>query len=488
MDEVPTAAPNTGRQSAWNYVVFALSKSSTLIMMVVLARLLEPAEFGLFAFALLVVNLFDYVKDLGFGAAVVQSRRAWVEIAPTGLLVTTVTGGFAAVVLVVAAPALAQVVDRPDLAAPVRGLAAALVISALGVVPQAKLRRGLDFRGRLIPEAGGALVKTVIAIALALAGQGVWSLVNAQITGVLVTTVLYWRAGGAGLRSGFDRRVFSELFRFALPVSVVTIVAYGIYNVDYLAIGARLGDEVLGLYTLAYRVPELLVLNLCIVVSDVLFSALSRLQDDSAALVGHYRAAVAWVVALAAPIGLGLSVVADPLIRMLYGERYAEAAPMLAFISLFAVVYATSFHTGDVFKALGRPGILTALNVGKLVVMAGPVWWAAGHGAVQVAAMLLAVEVVSSGLRLIVVARVTASPMRPLLGSILRPLLAAAAMAGAVWVLSPLVGGLHPALALVILVPVGVVVYPLALRMTAPTLFTEGKNLTSRFFETRMGG
>lgn len=481
------ATPDTGRQSAWNYVVFTLSKSSTLIMMVVLARLLEPAEFGLFAFALLVVNLFDYVKDLGFGASVVQSRRPWAEIAPTGLIATTITGVLAAAVLVVTAPVLAEVANRPDLAAPVRALAIALVISALGVLPQSALRRRLDFRGRLVPEAGGAAVKTVTAIALAFAGQGVWSLVYAQIIGVTVTTVLYWRAGGAGLRIGFDRTVFGELIRFGLPVSAVTIVAYGIYNVDYLAIGSRLGDEVLGLYTLAYRVPELLVLNLCIVVSDVLFSALSRLQEDSDSLVRHYRGTVVWVVALAAPVGLGLMVVADPLIRTLYGERYADAAPMLALISLFAVVYATSFHTGDVFKAIGRPGILTALNVGKLLVMAVPVWWAAGHGAVAVAAMLVAVEFVSSGLRLWVVARVTASPMRSLLGSILRPMPAAAAMAGAVWLLSLATTGLHPAVALVVLVPVGVLAYPLALRVTAPALFSTGFGLVGRVRDTALG-
>ncbi|MFN7244627.1 MAG: polysaccharide biosynthesis C-terminal domain-containing protein, partial [Dietzia cercidiphylli] len=201
----------------------------------------------------------------------------------------------------------------------------------------------------------------------------------------------------------------------------------------------------------------------------------------------HYRDAVGWVIALAAPVGLGLMVVADPLIRTLYGQRYADAAPMLALISLFAVVYATSFHTGDVFKAIGRPGILTALNVGKLVVMAGPVWWAAGHGAVAVAAMLVAIELVSSGLRLWVLTRVTSSPLRPLLGSILRPLLAAVAMAAVVWLLSLLTEGLHPAVALVVLVPVGMLVYPLALRVTAPVLFSTGVGLIRRARGTTLG-
>lgn len=485
MGEAASSVPDTGRQSAWNYVVFSLSKSSTLIMMVVLARLLDPAEFGLFAFALLVVNLLDYVKDLGFGASVVQSRRPWSEIAPTALLATVTTGFVASLALVLAAPFLAEIVDRPDLTAPVRALAIALLISAVGVIPQARLRRRLDFRGRLLPEATGALVKTVLAIGLAFAGFGVWSLIHAQIAGVLVTTLLYWRAAGAGLRFGLNRAVFGELLRFGLPVSAVTIVAYAIYNIDYLAIGARLGDAVLGLYTLAYRIPELLVLSLCIVVSDVLFSALSRMQHDREGLVRHYREAAVWVVALAAPIGLGLAVVADPLIRTLYGERYADAGPMLALICVFAVVYATSFHTGDVYKAIGRPGVLTTLNVGKLIVMVGPVWFAAGHGAVATAATLVVIELVSSAVRLRVVTRLTDSSLQALLAAISRPLLAAAGMAAVVWALSLTTSQLPPAVALVILVLVGAVVYPLALRITAPALFSAGVRLLSRISGSR---
>ena len=62
------AAPSTARQPAWNYLVFALSKSSTLLMTIVVARILSPTEFGIFALAILVVNLFDYVKDLGVGS------------------------------------------------------------------------------------------------------------------------------------------------------------------------------------------------------------------------------------------------------------------------------------------------------------------------------------------------------------------------------------------------------------------------------------
>ena len=73
--------PATGRQSAWNYLVFGLSKSSSLIMAVVVARLLTPADFGVFALAMLVANIFDYMKDLGVGLALVQRPGDWKRFA-----------------------------------------------------------------------------------------------------------------------------------------------------------------------------------------------------------------------------------------------------------------------------------------------------------------------------------------------------------------------------------------------------------------------
>ena len=84
--------PSTGRQTLWNYLIFALSKSSTLLMTVVVARILTPTEFGVFALAVLVVNLFDYVKDLGVASALVQNRRDWRVLAPTGLTLSVLFG------------------------------------------------------------------------------------------------------------------------------------------------------------------------------------------------------------------------------------------------------------------------------------------------------------------------------------------------------------------------------------------------------------
>jgi len=469
-DQPPAKSANLGKQTIWNYAVFAISKSSTLLMTVVVARLLTPAEFGVFALALLLVNLFDYVKDLGVADALIQSGRPWNRIAPTGLTLSVVFGVIAGAVLAATAGWTAKLLHHPDLAPLIRVLAIALVVSALSVVPLSWLRRDLSFQSRMLPEFVGALVKTTLTIWLAATGHGVWSLVYGQLAGVVITTIMYWWTAPTSFRLGFERDEAKALLRFGIPVTGVTLLAYAIYNVDYLAVGTRLGTTALGLYTLAYRVPDLVVLNLCAVISSVLFSSMSRLQHDCEAMAWRYQRALAIVLALTMPAGIGLAVVAGPLLRTMYGTQYDGAKNILVVLAVYTAVYSVSFHAGDVLKAAGRPGLLTAVNAAKLVLLVGPIWWAAGHSATLVAVALLGVEVVHLVIRMTVVRRVIPLRWAQIASVVGRPLLAAIAMGAAVYGVGLLVGQWSAPLQLALLIPLGIVSYAIALCVTAPDL------------------
>ena len=451
-------------------------------MTIVVARILDPTEFGLFALALLVVNLFDYVKDLGVAAALVQSPREWTSIAPTALTLSVLFGLVASGLLAATAGLSAAALGNPELAGMIRVLAIAMAISALSVVPAAWLRRSMNFSARLAPEGIGALVKTVCTIWLAASGHGVWSLVYGQLAAMAVMTVLYWLVSRTAPTIGLDRKVGAELIRFGIPVTAVTLLAYAIYNIDYLSVGKRLGANDLGLYTLAYRLPELLVLSLCVVVSEVLFSALSRRQDDRNALTSHYMEVLAVVVALTAPIGIGMAAVAPALVSTLYGEKYAGSAPILSVLAIYTVVYSISFHAGDVFKAMGKPGVLTAINAVKLAVLIGPIWWAAGHSATWVAWTLLAVEGVHCIGRMAVLHSMTRVSLAAVAAAVLRPGLAAMVMGAVVLGVSRATQGLSSALQLGLLTVLGICVYAVLLRFTAPHLVRALRLILARRF------
>jgi lipopolysaccharide exporter len=143
-------------------------------------------------------------------------------------------------------------------------------------------------------------------------------------------------------------------------------------------------------------------------------------------------------------------------------------------LSLFTLVYSASFHSGDVYKAIGRPWILTATNAGKFVLMVGPVWWAAGHSIVMVALVLMAVELLHCTIRMMLVQKVITIRLAPLLKSVLRPVPAAACMGVIMMCIGHLTAPLAAPLALAAMVMAGLPIYVLALRLTAPELVRAG--------------
>lgn len=472
--EVPDKAPATGRQSVWNYLVFGLSKSSTLIMTVIVARMLTPADFGLFALALLITNLFDYMKDLGVGAALVQRPGNWNRFAPTGLTLTVITGVVVGVVLAAIAPLGAAMLHQPRLTPMIQVLAIALAISALAVFPDARLRRDLDFRRRLWPQFLGSAAKAALTIALAAAGLGVWSLVYGQLVGTVVTTVLFWSVARTPLKFGFDWHEARHLVRFGISLTAVTLLAYAMYNTDYFFIGRRLGDNALGLYTLAFRLPDLLVISLCVVISDVLLSSLSRLQHSRDLLNEHYLKVTTAAMALTAPTSFLLAAAAPAVIDTMYGPVYAGAAPALGVLAFYVLFMSMTHHSGDLFKAIGRPNIIVFLATGRLALLIPAVWWAAGHSIVMVAVALVLVEIVPFTANALLLRRVANISYRANLRSVLRPMPAAMIMGAVTWVGGQLLVSLPSIAILAVVVPAGLVVYLVALRLTARDLFDMG--------------
>ena len=471
-------------QAILNYVVFGITRCSTMIMTVVLARLLSPADFGLFALGLVLLNLFDYIRDFGVTAALVQHRAPLARLLPTGLSISLVFGlviGLAALGL---APVLADLLGHPELTPIVRALAVALLISSFNAIPQATLRRGLDFGRRLVPEVSGALVKLGVGVGMAAAGTGIWSLVWAQLAGSLVTTLLYWMVVRPPFRLGFENRIAIDLLRFGLPVTAVTFLAYLVYNLPATIVGRRLGAEDVGFYSLGFRLAELTVLSLCTVIGEVLFSALARIQDDKKGLADGYRSAVGTVVAITFPIGLGMAVTAPELVGVLYGSEFAAAAGPLALLSIFVALHSATFHAGDMLKAIGHPAILTYLSVGGLVVLVPAIWIAAGHSLVAVAGTLLGVEVLNFVTRLIIVRRVLGVGIRSQLGIYVGPGSAAIIMACITWQTSAILPHWSPAARLVLLATFATVLYLATLRVFAPVaaarLATAGTALRRR--------
>jgi len=443
----PTAAEteNLGRTAAravlWNYASFASGKVLVLVTMVVLARLLTPGDFGMVAFATIAVNYLSVLKDLGLGGAVIQRRNDTEEAAQTVYVLNLAMAALLTATTALCAPLVAAFFREPLVTPLLRVLSLSFLIDALGSVHMVLLRRNLDFRRKLIPDTGQAVMKGIASIAFAATGFGVWALVWGQLVGGLVAAFLAWAVVPWRPRFRMHPHLIRPLMRFGLPL-MATDVQHAVWaNLDYVVVGRMLGDAALGVYTLAYRLPELLIHSVWRVLAGAVFPFFSSIQQLPDLLRKGFLATIRYTQIVIVPLCVGLFITAEPAVEVLFGEQWRAAIPVLRLLAVFSLVGSIGVNVGDVYKAIGRPDILAKLSALDLVLLTPALILGARHGLIGVGAAHAAVATIDGAIRLTVARRVVGVTFGDI-GRQLRPSLVAgaalaAATTGVLWAASP---------------------------------------------------
>src|SRR5215211_2618814 len=458
----------------WAGAADAAGKLLVFVATLVLARLLVPSEFGLVAFCLSVVYALEYVGDLGLGAALiyrsdaedprVSSTAFWIGI--IGSLVL-----YAACWLV--APLLADVGPGEEVVSLFRVLALYFPLTALGKAHEYRLRRSLGFRTLFGPKLASGVTKGAVSIALAVAGAGAWSLVIGQIAGALAQSTGLWLVHPFRPRLVISRRHLPSMMRFGLGIVAVGVLGQGAKNFDYIIVGGKLGAAALGVYYLAFRLPELVIMTGFRVAGEVLFPFYARLrgtqpEDIDDELRRGYVQTIRLGAMVAWPAAFGMAALALPLVLTLYGEEWRSAAAPMAWVAVWAGLASLATMPGAVFKALGRSWLLTATGLMQIAILFPAIWFAAPHGITAVAAAQVGEKIISLTLLGIIVGRVLGIRWYATFEAA-APALGLSALMGAV--LYGLAATVPPGAALAIGIPLGTALYLLLLRQVVPDGF-----------------
>jgi lipopolysaccharide exporter len=266
----------------WAYGSYVGGKLLVLGSTAVLARVLVPHDFGLVALALTFMALLDAVRDLGLSQAlVIQPGEELEERANTVFLGGVAIGFCFSAIIAALSPLAASFFHQPKLTGITAVLGCNFLLRSLGATHYAIAQKRLDFRTRTVAEFADVVVRGSTGIALALAGFGAWALVIGYLVGTLSLDCALWLMVDWRPRLRLNLAHLREMTRFGATLSGVDISAAVMGNVDYLFVGRILGAVSLGYYTLAYNLPQLLMINLSVVASLVLFPALAAVNRDS---------------------------------------------------------------------------------------------------------------------------------------------------------------------------------------------------------------
>lgn len=472
----------------WSYGAFAAGRLLVFVATVVLARLLAPEEFGLVAFALAILAYIENLSDLGVNETLVYRADAHdTRVASTAFWLGLAGAIVLTAAVWVAAPYVARVGPGDDVAWIIRILSLQLLLTSLGNAHQYLLRHALEFRRLFFPDFSSSVAKGAISIGLAAAGFGVWSLVYGQIAGTVVRTAGLWAVSRWRPVAQIDRDSVRSMVGFGLNLSGVALLGEAVRNLDYLFVGASLGATALGFYLLAFRLPELAVTSIFRVSYRVLFPFYARLKDldeseqGRAELVRGYVRTVRLGSLIAFPAGFAMAALATPLVLIVYGDKWRESIGPLALIAIWTGFSAVNGMPGTIFKAIGRPGILTRLSLGYVLVLVPVLFVASRFGIVEVAAAQLGMQVAYLFVISVVMGRVLGVPWLLTPRHTLPALALSAAMAAAVY---PLARLLPPAPALAAGLPAAALVYLLLVRLFLPgeleAVLVSGRRLLGR--------
>lgn len=427
LSDIPESNPS--RAFAWTALGWGGNKVLILLLTLILARLLTPADFGLVTAGLTVIAILDAALDLGLGAALVfdqergVTRRVRVASGLNIAVCATVCALGAAV-----SPLTARVFGLPE----ATGLFATLFLYPLlrgfGQVSDALLKRDMRFRQRSLADLVRAVVRVGVSVPLALSGSGAWSIVLGVVISEAFASVLLQYLYPVRPLLRFARSEAAGLLSFGGAVTGVRLLGSLRSNIDYVVVGSALGASSLGYYGMAFRLPELVLTNMLWMFTLVAFPVYARARTTGK-LVETMLKATRLVSLYGLAAGVMLAVLSRDAVLVLFSPEWAPAGRPMQLLCFALALMSIGWASGDVFSALGRPGLLLMLDIPATVAVCVAFGFAPRWGIVGVATVHLCFEACYAIARLVLAVRVTGVAPSAMLRAILPGAVTAVAVA-----------------------------------------------------------
>lgn len=338
------------------------------IVMIVLARILLPEDFGLIILVTVFISIAGIITQGGFNQALIQKKKIdEVDLSSVFYLNLVITA-LLYVVLFFSAPYIASFFEQPQLKNILRILAITLFFYSFSAIQNTIISREFQFKKLFTSTLTASIISGIVGIAMAYTNYGIWALVGFQLTNQFLVTIILWFTIKWRPKLLFSFKRIKRLFSFGWKLLVASLIDSIDANIRGLLIGKMFNPAILGFYNRGEQFPNLLVNNINGSIQAVMFPTLSSHQDDPNRVKEMVRRAIVTSSFIIFPMMVGLAVIAEPLVLLLLTEKWLPAVP---FIQIFCVGYALwPIHTANLqaINALGRSDIFLKLEIIKKII------------------------------------------------------------------------------------------------------------------------
>lgn len=394
------------------------------LSMIVLARMLSPAHFGLFALSSMVVTAITLFRDYGFGEYLLYLKKDLKSHADTVFVMSMAFGLIAWGITYAAAPLAVSIFGTSNLVWPLRVMSLSVIISSFAVVPAAILERELEFRKRTVPELAMGASQAVVSIVLAALGWGVWSLVAGHIVSTAVSVVWTWQLAGWKPSFSFSSEDARRVVAFGKPLMASSLLILVFFYIDQAAIGRWVGVAAVGYYSMAFTFCHLPATNITFAVNRVMYPAYTRLNEDIASVRKAYMQAVRGISLISIPLAFWMCFLADDIVRGFLGEKWLPAVPLVRVLAFYGMFRSIATTAASVFMAVGEPKWsyrVSCVQIGLALPLVYPI--AVNYGTIGVAVLFTLAYSIGGVIALIKVSQLLKISTSKLAGLFIFPVL-----------------------------------------------------------------
>lgn len=349
-------------------------KGLGFVISILLARLLSPEAFGQIAIITVFVNLSQSIIDGGLGTALVQSREVDDRDYSTVFYICMAMSVIMTAVIYAAAPYISGYYSSPELLGPLRAYAFSVFFSSYDSILTARIQREMRFKQMLLCSLCATVLSGCLAVALAFAGAGIWTLVvyyfsHTVINCIAMLIAVRWLPG-----LSFSVQRAKELYGFGWKMLAASLTCSLYYDLRSLIIGKRFSTEDLGYYDRGQQFPFVITFALDASVQSVMFPVLAKAQDERERLTAILKKTLSLEALLAFPAMIGLAAIAEPLVRFLLTDKWLPSVPYMQIICLAQVPVTVTASNLVALKAMGRSDIYAKLEFvrrGAMLLMLG---------------------------------------------------------------------------------------------------------------------
>lgn len=357
----------------WSAADTFLGQGVSFVVGIILARLLTPEEYGLIGMCLIVNAILEGFVDSGFSTSIIRKKDANNDDYNTMFIVNFVISIFLYIGVFFTSSFIADFFKKPELTDLVKVTGVIIIINALSLTQNTILVKHINFKAKTKASVISALISGVVGITLAYSGYGVWSLVTQMVTRSLCNTISLWIINRWLPNLSFSTSSFKYMWGFGWKLLVSGLLDRVWTEAYQIVVGKFYSPAMLGQYTRSKHYASLLSTNLNKVVMQVSYPVLSSIQDEEERMVGAYRRIIKMTMFVTAISLLFMAGISEPMIRVLIGDKWLQAASFLPLICFSMSLYPLHAINLNMLKVLGRSDLFLIYEILKKIVAVGPI-------------------------------------------------------------------------------------------------------------------